>query len=215
MLTGGDTSTTAPATQAADTSAATTPPADNAATSTPADSSNQATDTNGKPAGDDPGAKPQDTPKAPEVYDFKAPEGGAFDTQVIEAYSAIAKELDLPQDSAQKILDKVGPVIAARQAEQITAAQTQWAADTTTDKEIGGDKLNENLAVAKQALDKFGTPELHKFLADTKLGNHPEVIRLLYRAGKAISEDKVLTGGRNTPPTTTSKAERLYPNQSA
>ena len=149
---------------------------------------------------------------APEKYEFKAPEGATFDEQVIEQFSEVAKELNLPQDAAQKILDKMGPKIQARQMEAIEAARTDWANSAKADKEFGGDKLNENLSVAKKALDQFGTPELRTLLNDSGLGNHPEVIRLLYRAGKATSEDGFINGSRgNGAPKDPAKV--LFPNQ--
>jgi hypothetical protein len=154
-----------------------------------------------------------DAPKgAPEAYQFKGPEGSKFDTKVIEEFASVAKELDLPQDAAQKILDKVGPVIAARQAEARDAAVQQWADDAKTDKEFGGEKLNENLAVAKKALDAFGSPELRTLLNESGLGNHPELIRMMVRAGKAISEDTMVTGGQGGS-TDRAAASVLYPNQ--
>jgi hypothetical protein len=152
-------------------------------------------------------AKPEG---APEKYEFQAPEGQKFDDTVLGAYSEIAKELNLPQDAAQKVLDKVAPVIQARQAEQIEAVRTAWAESAKTDKEFGGDKLPENLATAKKALDTFGTPELKKLLNESGLGNNPEVIRAFYRAGKAISEDKFV-GGKGAPPDA-NDARSLYPN---
>lgn len=150
---------------------------------------------------------------APEQYEFKAPEGQKFDDLVIAEFTEVARELDLPQDAAQKILDKVAPVIQARQTEQINAARTAWGEATRTDKEFGGDKLNENLAVAKKALDKFGSPELRVLLNESGLGNHPEVIRMMYRAGKAIGED-TFVGGKQTGATPSqSAAKALYPSQ--
>jgi hypothetical protein len=62
------------------------------------------------------------------------------------------------------------------------------------DKEFGGPALAENLSVAKKALDAFGTAELRTLLNESGLGNHPEIVRLFFRAGKAISEDRVVTG---------------------
>lgn len=146
---------------------------------------------------------------APDKYEFKAPEGATFDTQVIEQFSEVAKELNLPQDAAQKMLDKVAPVLAARQAEQMQTARTEWAEAAKADKEFGGEHLNENLAVAKKALDTFGSPELRTLLDTSGLGNHPELIRMMVRAGKAISEDKVVTGGLGSTPD--SPAQRMYP----
>lgn len=148
---------------------------------------------------------------APESYEFKAPEGTQFDDAVIGAFSEVAKELNLPQDQAQKVLDKMAPVIAARQAEQFQTARAEWGEAAKTDKEFGGEKLAENLGVAKKALDTFATPELRALLDASGLGNHPEVIRVFYRAGKAISEDRFV-GGKQGQQAQQSVAQRMYPN---
>lgn len=156
---------------------------------------------------------------APDKYEFTAPEGKGFDPEVIEAYSTVAKELGLPQDSAQKILDAIAPKVAerfeARQTEALAKFKTDLVEQVKSDKELGGEKLNENLAVAKKAVDAFGTPELRKLLDDSGLGNHPELIRAFYKAGKAISEDKFVQGGRQPAKGETNAAKALYPNQPA
>jgi hypothetical protein len=146
---------------------------------------------------------------APESYEFKQADGQAFDASVITAYADVAKELNLSQDSAQKVIDKVAPVLQARQAEQIQAAHAAWIEGAKADKEFGGDKLTENLSVAKKAMDKFGTPELKTLLNQSGLGNHPEIIRAFYRAGKSISED-TFVGGRAAQQGGKSLADRLY-----
>lgn len=161
------------------------------------------------------GDKPQG---APEQYDFKPPEGKQFDAEIIGNFSEIAKELNLTQDAAQKLVDVMGPKIAERQLAQIEAVRNEWANASQTDKEFGGDKLNENLAVAKKALDSFGTPELRSLLQESGLGNNPEVIRFMYRAGKAISEDTFVSnspgaGGKAGPQDFNAKANALYSNQ--
>jgi hypothetical protein len=134
----------------------------------------------------------------PEKYEFKAPEGSEFDPKVIEVYSGAAKEAGLSQEAAQKVIEKMAPALAARQLEQITAIHEQWRSASAADKEIGGEKFQENLGVAKKAYDNFATPELRKLLDDTGMGNHPEVIRMMFRVGKAISEDKVVVGNTGT-----------------
>lgn len=145
---------------------------------------------------------------APESYEFKAPEGTQFDDAVIGAFSEVAKELNLPQDQAQKVLDKMAPVMQARQLEQFQAARVEWAEAAKTDKEFGGENLAENLGVAKKALDTLATPELRTLLDESGLGNHPEVIRVFYRAGKAISEDHFVSGQGGK--TNQGDARRLY-----
>ncbi len=149
---------------------------------------------------------------APEKYEFKAPEGQQFDPQVIEAYSEIAKELNLPQESAQKIIDKIAPVMAEKQMRVMEQARNEWAEATRSDKEFGGDKLDENLAAAKSALKAFGNDSLTNLLNESGLGNHPEVIRFMVKAGKAISEDGFVRGQRQST-ANDDPAKRLFPNQ--
>lgn len=157
-------------------------------------------------------AKPEQAkPAVPEKYEFKQPEGQQFDSEVLNAYSEVAKELQLSQEAAQKVLDKVAPVMHQRQLQQIEKVRTEWVTASKSDKEFGGDKLPENLSVAKKALDKFGTPELRKLLEDTGLGNHPEIIRAFYRAGKGISEDAFVVGSR-VAAAERDPAKVLYPN---
>ncbi|HEV2133795.1 MAG TPA: hypothetical protein VGR47_05985 [Terracidiphilus sp.] len=131
---------------------------------------------------------------APESYTFTAPEGTEYDPEVLGAYAGAAKEAGLTQDAAQKLIEKMAPALAARQVDQVQAIHKEWLDASTADKEFGGEKLPENLGVARKTLEKFGSPELRALLDETGLGNHPEVIRFFYRAGKAISEDKFVGG---------------------
>lgn len=157
----------------------------------------------GKPAG------------APEKYEFAMPQGVQLDAKGVEAFSDVARELNLPQEAAQKVLDKMGPVLANRHAEALTQARTAWADGARNDQEFGGEKFAENLAVARKAIDQFGTPELRVLLDQSGLGNHPELIRAFFRAGKAISEDKFVSSGTATPKGSRDAASVLYPNQTA
>lgn len=151
---------------------------------------------------------------APESYEFKAPEGVVFDDAVIGEFSTVAKELGLSQDAAQKIVERLTPKLAERtaqaQAEAVTRYRTELVSQVKADKEIGGDKLNERLAVADKALSAFGTPELRTLLNTSGLGDHPEIIRAFYRAGIAISEDKFVLGGTKPTKAEQSAASKLY-----
>lgn len=189
--------------------------------------------TDGKPAGEegDKGgeAKPGETgkddenkdgkddkaqAKAPESYEFQAPEGVTLDAQLLEEFSGIAKELDLSQEDAQKVVD-LGPKLmqkfADHQVETISQVQAKWIADTKADPEIGGEDVNKKLADSKAALEAFGTPELKTLLVDSGLGNNPEVIRVFYRIGQAIKNDG-LVNGRQQHEGGKDLASRLYPN---
>ena len=143
----------------------------------------------------------QATEKAPEkaqAYDFKAPEGVTFDQEVIKSYADAAKELGLTQEAAQKMLDKIAPVLHERNTKQLEenarVVYEQWREQSTGDKEFGGEKLTENLSVAQKFVKSFGTPELEALLESHHLGDHPEIIRVFFRAGKAISQDRYVGG---------------------
>ena len=160
---------------------------------------------------------------APENYEFNSKVADApqeLDSEVLTAFGDVAKELDLPQEDAQKVLDKVAPVIQERQAKMLEKVRADWASESQSDEEFGGEALNENLNVAKQALDAFGTDAFKSLLQETGFGNHPEIIRFMYRAGKAISEDSYVGNsqganprGSNIPKDFNGIANALYSNQ--
>lgn len=142
-----------------------------------------------------PGAKPEARPEgAPENYQFTSPEGATYDSKVIDTFKDLAREQNMTQAAAQKMLDGMSGVMAARQQENLESIRADWLAQSKADKEFGGDKLAVNLAQAKRALESFGTPELNKMLEDSGLGSHPEMVRLFYRVGKAIGEDGFVGG---------------------
>jgi len=145
----------------------------------------------------------------PESYDLKMPEGVELDQAAAAEFTAIAKELKLDQAAAQKIAD-VGAKMAQRQVEAHARLVESWVEQVKTDNEIGGDKLAENLGVARKALEAFGTPGLRDVLNATGIGNHPEVIRAFYKVGKAISEDRFVSGAPKGG--TDDPAKKLFPN---
>ena len=191
-------------------------PADTAPSSEPApaettptlltgeDGTETQTDTKDAPAEPDP---------VPEKYEFTMPENVQMDEGAVNAFSEFAKEAGLSQEAAQKMIDKMAPAMQARQAEALNAARESWGESSKTDKEFGGEKLNENLSVAKKAMDAFGTPELRTLLNESGLGNHPEIIRAFYRAGKSISEDRFVPSGAGGRTGGKDPASSLYPNQ--
>ena len=165
-----------------------------------------------------------ETPEgAPDKYEFNAKVADApdeLDPEVLTAFGEVAKELDLPQEAAQKVLDKVAPVIQARQAEQVEKARIEWAEESKSDQEFGGETFETNLETAKTALNAFGTEPFKQLLSESGLGNHPEVIRFMYRAGKAISEDSYVGNSQganaqsgNVPKDFNGIANALYSNQ--
>jgi hypothetical protein len=162
----------------------------------------------GEKAEDD---KPVGAPEAYEDFDFG--EGVEVDAAVASEFKDLAKELNLPQAEAQRVAAlgaKMAQSWAAQVNERHAATVAEWGAETQADKEIGGDKLPQNLAAAKKAIDTFGTPELRQLLDMTGMGNHPEVVRVFAKAGLAISEDTFVGSKAQSAPADRAKA--MYPN---
>lgn len=191
-----------------------------AATETPEQQQTESQTQVAETKGEEVEAKPEEPKGAPEAYeDFTVEEGDAPDPATVENFKALAKDLNLSQENAQKVYD-LGVAMSKQWAEQqqaaVQQAKTEWADQTKTDSEIGGDKFDANLAVAKKGLDQFGSPELRTLLNESGLGNHPEVIRFFYRAGKAVGDDNFVASGRTAPPSASGDhkhASILYPNQ--
>lgn len=153
---------------------------------------------------------------APESYEFKSFEGQQYDQKVLGVYKDVAKELNLSQEAAQKILEKMSPAMQEQRMEQLNQIRTEWSSKASADPEYGGENLQQNLSVARKALDAFGTPELRSLLNESGLGNHPEVIRFMYRSGKAISGDRFVGGSqgqKGKPQSQADYANSLYPSQ--
>ncbi|HBX8072206.1 peptidase [Klebsiella pneumoniae] len=154
--------------------------------------------------------KEQKQEGAPEKYEFQAGEGVELDAEALKDFEPVARELNLTNEQAQKLVDAYPKILAGVQQRQADAWQAQteeWAATVKADKEIGGDKLTANLGVAQRALDTFGTPELKEYLNGTGLGNHPELVKAFIKVGKAMSEDGMVTGKESGQ---RSAAEVLY-----
>lgn len=147
--------------------------------------------------GDDEGDKPEGAPE--EYADFTAPEGVELDAETLEAFKPIAKELNLTQEQAQKLVDAQSAQ-SQRWAEAVQQhvidTRTQWRADAQADETIGGEKFGENLALAKAGRDAFGDDDFKALLDETGIGDHPAMIRMLYRVGRANSEHDFVNTGK-------------------
>jgi hypothetical protein len=136
---------------------------------------------------------------AVEYTDFTAPEGITFDPDILGDFKTVAKEHGLNQEQAQKFADlgvKLNQKWAEAQMSAVAKQADAWAEASKADKEFGGEKFAENLAVIKKAREAFVSDELMAVFEKSGLGNHPDVLRMLYRAGKQLSTDGYVAGTR-------------------
>lgn len=150
------------------------------------------------------------TKVVPEKYELQTPDGMTRDEVAFSEFSAVAKEIGLTQEQAQKLAD-VQVALAQREAEQTAQVIADWDKASQKDAEFGGDNFTANLAVAKRGLDAFATPELKGMLGKYGLVNNPEILRYFYRVGNAIGDDKVIRTN-NASTGEKSIAKTLYPH---
>ena len=145
---------------------------------------------------------------APEEYgDFAVPEGVKMEGQDLTEFKSFAKEQDLTQEQAQKVLDYAGPKIKAMIEQPYKTwneTQTKWQAEVKADPEIGGTNFERSV---KEAGSVFVPGEANPFVkseADAKAlrdalnttgaGNNPAIVKLFVKMGKLLSEPGHLAG---------------------
>ncbi|QGP80009.1 peptidase [Sphingobium sp. CAP-1] len=158
---------------------------------------------------------------APESYAFDLGEGVNFDQEAFDLVEPVLREMDLSQDAAGRIVgayaEKVLPMLQQRAEAQATQAgeelRADWAKQTMADTEVGGTKLAESKAMAARAMAHF-LPQgeegqrFRTFLNESGLGNHPEMMRILARAGRELGEATADKG--TTAKEALSSAEKFY-----
>lgn len=145
-----------------------------------------------KPEGDKSAEEQAST--VPEKYEFTAPEGVELDPQALAEFEPIAKDMKLNQEQAQKLVEFQAALMQKQAAAWDQQVQT-WVTEVKADKEIGGEAMTQSVNHARQALTHFGTPALKAALDATKMGNHPELVRVFARIGKAMAEDSFVQSG--------------------
>ena len=140
---------------------------------------------------------------APESYEpFSMPEGvDSLDDEVLTTFGDAAKALGLSQDKAQALVDAVAPKIQGRQQEAFKAQVQTWANEVASDPEIGGEKLDESVSLARKAYRMGASPKLQELLKTSGLDVHPEMVRMFRYFGSRLSEDKIVDGGEAASPT--------------
>lgn len=153
---------------------------------------------------------------APDAYeDFTVPDGFEVDQVAMDAFQPLAKELNLSQENAQKLVDfyNDGAKKSADESQTYYSdLMTEWQASVRSDKELGGTNFDDSLSAARSALDAFATPELYEIFEATGMGNHPEMVRVFARIGKAVKDDVIRIGSAN-PTAPKDPADVLFPKQ--
>lgn len=150
--------------------------------------------------------------EVPEKYDLKLQKDSLLDADHIERIAEYAKKQGLSNDEAQAVLERDENAVStfqARQTEELEKLSKNWINDARADKEYGGKDFDKNIHLANQVIRKFASPELQEILVNTRYGNHPELIRVFTKIGKAMGDDTLELGGQ-APAVPKSNAQLLY-----
>lgn len=161
------------------------------------------------------GAEPAKNLDAATQYEkFTIPEGFDYDDGKVNEFSALARELNLSQEQAQKLVD-----LHVRHwlgfEEQTKAQAREWSRQSMEDPEFGGQKFTQSLRDAHRFINVFGGEKLKAALEATGAGNHPEIFKAFARAGRILGEDRLVTGAGAAGAhggTFADLANTLYPN---
>ena len=164
--------------------------------------------------GEDDGDKSdeKDSKEVPEKYEFEVDDDEPITDEHLDKIAQYAKEQGLSQEAAQKMVDMQSESLKAydeAKTAEFEAAKENWFEEAKTDKEIGGDEFAKNAELAKRVVQKFGTEKFADDLNTLGFGNHPELLRIFTRIGRAMSED-TLVHGNKLPAKEMSTEEDLY-----
>lgn len=157
----------------------------------------QSTESTTEPAPQDGGADQSTDSATQEPIKFDVPETMNLPDSAIAALTETAQSQGVTGEQAQALLDALAPTLTDANASVIEETKNEWAQAVANDAELGGDKLDENMAIADKAVETFGDEGLKELLndGDLPLGKEPRLFRMLVRVGRAVSEAKSVNGG--------------------
>jgi hypothetical protein len=165
-----------------------------------------------KPAAEATTKPPEGSKPEPKPLELKLPEGSHLTAAAVERVAARAKELNLTPEQAQAELQRESDLVKTfveGENKKLAQEVNVWVEESKKDPEIGGEKFAANAEMAKRVVNRFGTEGFKKALNETGLGNHPELVRVFVRIGRAMTDDQlVIASGQPTAPR--SPAEVLY-----
>lgn len=152
--------------------------------------------------------------------ELKVPEGIVFEGEQRKEFADLAAKFALPQEAAQGLLEygaKMLKAAAEGYSKPFAELSESWRKEVAADPDIGGDKLGkEVLPAIGRLFDEYAADRkaLVEALDTTGAGNNPHIIRLLFKAAKALNEGGPVSGNPATAPKRPDAAHALYPNLS-
>ena len=144
--------------------------------------------------------------KVPESYEFKIAEGIEMTDAMKDEFTAIAREIKLTQEQADKLIDLHSKRVLDM-VSQVEAQHQQWMNET---HRLGYDS-KQGTADAKLALDTFGGGEAINVLMESGVIYHPAVFKMFKEIGSLLQEDTA-PQGQSTNPAPKDLGDIFFPN---
>lgn len=151
------------------------------------------------------GDKEDNTESQSEEWKLTAPEG-------MEAYQAdfdsFGSEMGdwlkanpeaTAQDALAEAANRQARLVAEMQTESVKAFERQvseWETAARKDETIGGDKFDENVAVALKGLEAVGDADVKRLLNDSGFGSHPSFVKMFHKIGSLVKDDDIVGQAR-------------------
>jgi len=145
------------------------------------------------------------------------PENFVIPEDVGKEFTELAGKHGLKTEAAQELVNLYAAQLlkqANSSAELYERMNTEWVDTIRADKEVGGEKLDGNLAKIGKFINdpKFVDPGFKEALDLTGAGNHPAVFRTMLKIAEAFSEGGPVGGTPSAQSRPASIAEAMYPN---
>ncbi len=141
------------------------------------------------------------------VEDIVVPEGRVYDEELGKSFLDIVNDTSLTR---KELANKLVAMYAGQQDKmlqglqaadiavdgQLKAISAGWAKAAKADSEYGGRNWEASQGVIVAGRDHLATPGAREILETYSLGDHPEIVRMFYRAGKLLGEDRMSGGGK-------------------
>lgn len=163
-----------------------------------------------EPKADEPEMKAEDY-----ILD-ELPEGMTRDDPMLTKFLEGAARGRMDNDSVRAIVGEMAPLIREQMdapAKLWVEMNNAWRNEIMSDAEIGGEKFaTHTLPTIQSALEQFGDPKIFEALHVTGAGNHPAIVRTLYKLASQVTEAKTVPVTNTTPVAVPSRAAALYPS---
>lgn len=161
--------------------------------------------------------KPAEAPAALDLAALTLPENFVIPEEVGKEFTELAGKHGLKTEAAQELVNLYAAQLqkqANSSSELYERMNTEWVDSIRADKEVGGEKLDGNLAKIGKLLgdSKFVDPGFKEALNLTGAGNHPAVFRTMLKIADALSEGAPVGGTPSAQSRPGSIAEAMYPN---